>query len=87
VGQRRLALGEGAQPGAEQDVGAVLDQGDEAELREGALATAGLGTPEGGLVLRRVGDVEAGAVQADQPPLGYQAPLVAGVATGRTTRS
>jgi hypothetical protein len=68
TGQRRLAVREGAQAGAEQHMRAVLDQGHEAELREGALATARLGAPEGGAVLVGVGDVEAGAVQADQPP-------------------
>src|SRR3954469_4796360 len=66
--QRRLAVREAPEAGAEQHVGAVLDQRHEADLREGALATAGPGAAEGGLVLRRVGDVEAGAVQADQPP-------------------
>ena len=70
MGQRRLALLVAARAGAEQHVRAVLDQGHEAELREGALATARLGATEGGAVLVGVGvgDVEAGAVQADQPP-------------------
>ena len=48
MGQRRLAVREAAQTGAEQHVRAVLDQGHEAELREGALPTAGLRAPEGG---------------------------------------
>jgi hypothetical protein len=78
MGQRRLAVRETAQAGAEQDVRAVLDQGHEAELREGARATAGLGAPEGGTVLRRVGHVEAGAVQADQPPLAVPRALGGG---------
>ena len=75
MGQRRLALREAAQAGTEQHVRAVLDQGHEADLREGALATAGLRTPEGATVLLGVGDVEAGAVQADQAPHPIPRPL------------
>jgi hypothetical protein len=41
---------------------AVLDQGHEADLWEGALATAGLRAAEGRAILPGVGDVEAGAV-------------------------
>ena len=69
MGQRRLAVGETAQPSAEQDVRAVLDQRHETQLGESARAAAGLGTPEGGAVLLGVGHVQAGPVQADQPPL------------------
>src|SRR5918993_1758423 len=67
--QRRLAVREAAQAGAEQHVRAVLDQGHEAELREGALAPARLGAPERGTVLPGISDVEAGPVQADEAPL------------------
>src|SRR5215213_9167736 len=69
MSQRRLAIRGAAQTRTKQDVRAVLDQRHEAELGEGALATAGLRTPEGVAVLLGVGDVEAGTVQADQPPL------------------
>src|SRR5215212_10316558 len=78
MGQRRLALGKAAKAGAEQHVRAVLDQGDKAELREGALATARLGTPEGAAVLFGVGKIEAGAVQADQLPPPIPCPLGGG---------
>src|SRR4051812_42057278 len=60
VRQRRLALGEAPEAGAEQHVGAVLDQGHEADLREGALAAARRGAAEGGTVLLGIGDVGAG---------------------------
>src|SRR4029453_3782375 len=63
--QRRLAVREAAQARAEQHVRAALDQGHETGLREGALPAAGLGTPESGTVLRRVGYIQARAVQAD----------------------
>src|SRR3954453_16640977 len=69
MGQRGLAISEAAQTGAEQHVRAVLDQGHEAELREGALATAGFRASESNTVLFRVGDVETGAIQARQAPL------------------
>src|SRR5215218_4363626 len=68
MSQRRLAIRKAAQARTKQHMRAVLDQRHEAELREGALATAGLGTPEGDAVLLGVSDVEAGTVQADQPP-------------------
>ena len=54
---------------------AVLHQSYEAKLRESALATAGARRPEAGTVLLGVGHIQAGAVQADQPPLPIPRPL------------
>src|SRR5215208_4051581 len=54
---------------------AVLYQSHEAKLREGALATAGARIPKAGAVLLGVGHIQAGAVQADQPPRPIPRPL------------
>src|SRR5215208_1187702 len=54
---------------------AVLYQSHEAKLRESALATAGAWIPEAGAVLCGVSHIQAGAVQADQPPRPIPRPL------------
>jgi hypothetical protein len=74
-GQRRLALGVAAEMRAEQHVGAVLHQRHETQLREGALAATGARRAERGAVRPGVGDVQAGAIQAGQPPAAIPRPL------------
>ena len=59
---------------AEQHVRAVLDQGNKADLRIGAAATAGSGPAEGLVVGRLVRNIQRAAVQADQPPLPIPGP-------------
>jgi hypothetical protein len=75
TGQRRLTLGIGAQTGAEQHVRAILHQRHKAQLWEGALATAGPGHAKFDPVRRGVGHLQAGAIQADQPPVPVPRPL------------
>ncbi len=102
IGLRGIDFHVAAQPGAEQHMRAVLHQRHEAQLRERALAAARARIAEAFAVLGRFGHIQAGPVQADQPPhpissrsdpreecpakLGL-APLVARVATGCTTCS
>jgi len=75
MGQRHLAVRSAAQPGTEQHVRAVFHQRYEAELRERALATARAWIAKAGAVLGRVGHIQAGAVQAHQPPPSIPRPL------------
>ena len=73
-GQGKLAGRARPHAGAEQDVRAILDQRDKADLRISAGAATGSRAAEGGLVCRLIGHIKCAAIQADQPPLPIPGP-------------
>jgi hypothetical protein len=77
---RRLAVAQRLDRQAADGVRAQLTEGQQPDLREGPLGPARRGAAEGACVVRGIGQIERGAVEAHQPPASVERPdrLVSG---------
>ena len=71
---RRLAVAQRLDRQPADGMGAELAEGQQADLREGPVGASARRSAEGAGVLRRVGQVEHGAVEAHQSPAAIEGP-------------